>query len=255
MHKKKNHLPPNWFVTDDDTPDIPVDEEEEKVPFYSKDYTPYSKKYGSNQPKIECDTNNPVAVNNYFKRYVYKQEDYIKNLSLFLYNHVSGRPSVMLVSGPPGNGKTYAAKLLKDIYPDTVIWDTSGISQDGWRGNNKISDILRTANQCRKAPIIVLDEFDKLCRPQYSRSENVSVSLQSEFLKLFEGGTSVIGDRDSDKMYVDTSEFSWLLLGSFSEKADRIAKENSSEGIGFNAQKIEYKPYSENLTKTLQITE
>ena len=217
------------------------------IPFYSKGSV--SKTEEDDFYIASLDIYNPVEINKYIKRFIYKQDKYAKNLSLFLYNHISNRSSVMLVSGPPGNGKSFGAELLKKIYPETILWDASNMVQDGYKGSNKVTDIVKAAIKMQH-PIIVLDEFDKICVPDISSSEvNHNAALQGEFLKLFEGGGDmIIGEKEETKKIVNTKNWSWLLLGSFSMKAKDKAGKNSTSGLGFGAIKEEVKPYSKTLT-------
>lgn len=221
---------------------------ERHIPFYSKEYTPETEHEAVDSYIALPDIHNPVEINKYIKRFMYKQDKYAKNLSLFLYNHISDRNSVMLVSGPPGNGKSFGAELLKKIYPETVLWNAGNMTQEGYKGANKVTDVVRVAMKMDH-PIIVLDEFDKICVPDISSGVNHNAALQGEFLKLFEGGGDmIIGEKEDTKTIVNTKNWSWLLLGSFSTKVETKAKENSTSGLGFGAVREEVKPYSETLT-------
>ncbi len=203
-------------------------------------------KHSSLNKKEEDILSNPVSIYNHFKKHIYKQDEYIRNLALFLFNHINGRTSILLATGPPGNGKSFAAEKLQELYPSTIIWDSSTLSKDGWSGSNKIQDILKESLKY-KNPIIVLDEFDKMCQPQFSHNTNISLAMQAEFLKLFEG--SVIPVKSANGSYnINTQKYSWLLLGSFSNKADELAENNSSSGIGFESLKNEHQPYDQPLT-------
>ncbi len=237
MHTTKNKESSEWT----DAYETPFDETTIK-PFYSNDYQPRKTTDIKNIP----DLHNPVSICKYLKEYIYKQDDYVKNLSLFLYNHIKGRRSIMLVTGPPGNGKSFAAGKIKDIYSQTIIWDSSTLSKDGWTGSNKVQDILKESLKYRN-PIIVLDEFDKLCQPLFSHSSNTSFAMQSEFLKLFEG-EDVLLKTEKDNTVINTQNYSWILLGSFADKASEIAYNKSSSGIGFGTTKNDFKAYSEPLT-------
>lgn len=66
---------------------------------------------------------------------------------------------------------------------------------------------------CRNG-IIILDEFDKLRYSQNNQHEAVySRKLQSEFLKIVEGGAGFTDDPDID---IDTSDILFIAMGAFS---------------------------------------
>lgn len=62
--------------------------------------------------------------------------------------------------------------------------------------------------------ILVVDEFDKLAKPRFnSQGENVSVNLQSEFLKMIEHDT-VVNQRNPSVQYT-LRGLSTVFIGAF----------------------------------------
>lgn len=190
------------------------------------------------------------------KQYVIGQDELIKQVSVFIYYHMlrQNQPDLsirpLLISGPSGSGKTEIWRVAKKLYSDYLhieIVDGSSITQDGWSGQRKISSILQALDM---ASILVIDEFDKLAAPSFSKSgDNVSHHLQSELLKLLEGEYTTAGfrkDSDTADITYDTNTLGIVLVGAF--ESIREEKE-SNNTIGFMQHK------AENASKTIIITD
>ena len=61
-------------------------------------------------------------------------------------------------------GKTHIWRCLQKLYPNRIeIADSSNLTQDGWRGNKKWTDLLRSPIfRAGYHTILVLDEADKM---------------------------------------------------------------------------------------------
>ncbi len=195
------------------------------------------------------DLRNPKAIYDYLLENVYRQDKYCKDAAMILFNHIKGRTSRNFVCGPAGCGKTHLWETLKKIYPKIIIVNAANITQDGWKGDNKIWSFAKQIDsQWRGLDyIVVFDEFDKLACPMYSHNENVSASIQSELLKIVEGGTLSFKKNGNDCEY-DTSEMTFVFCGSFAIKAQEIADEAGSTGFGFGSERRKVKAYEKELT-------
>ncbi len=201
-------------------------------------------------PKTKHNINigNPKEIYNFLSKRVYKQDSYCKDAALILYNHARGIPSRNFCCGPPGNGKSYVWQLLQTVYPNIIIVDSSNITRTGWSGENKITSFLQQIDPSDPKALVVFDEFDKLCKPQYtSQGENVSANTQSELLMLC-SGTDVSVKRESSNIQISTKSMTFVFCGSFAEKAEQISNSRSTSGLGFGAVRTEYKPFDTPLT-------
>lgn len=214
--------------------------------FYDDDYIPYK----DQKEKSDVNTGNPHEIFEYLTARVYKQDEYCKDAAMVLYQHAKGITSRNFVCGPAGSGKTYVYECIRDIWPDTVIVNAANISADGWSGGNKATDFLDRLDPSGKPAIVVFDEFDKLASPKFAKTgENVSASIQSEFLKMVEGDVITVGGRRGEPRRVfDTSKMSFVFCGSFSERALGIADTMNESGFGFGREKHIHKAYESRLT-------
>ena len=214
------------------------------IPFYEPGYIP--RKDRITQARV--DLNNPKKIYAYLRENVYKQDRYCKDAAMILFNHVRGITSRNIVCGPSGCGKTYVWNCLKKIWPKILFVDASTLTKTGWKGNNNIADFLSKVDFRDENYIIVFDEFDKCVAPQYSTGgENVSATLQGEFLKIVEG-TEMPVKVDQTERTLDTSKMSFVFCGSFAMKAEQISEKNSTSGFGFGAKKHEEKQFENELS-------
>lgn len=194
----------------------------------------------------------PRKIYEYLRSKVYKQDEACKAAAMMLYNHVKGITSRNIFCGPAGSGKTYIWNIIKNkLYPYIIIIDSSKITKTGWSGSNKISSPLYQINpSVREGYIIVYDEFDKLCKPQYSRDENVSACVQSELLTLIQPSNEYMRLKSSDgsERTIRVDNISYVFCGSFAEAAQNEAGKECSSGLGFGAVKREAKAFDKELT-------
>ena len=194
------------------------------------------------------DTSNPLAIYRFLLERVYKQDRYCRDASMILYDHLRGITSRNIVCGPAGCGKTYVWECLKEIYPRIITVDVANLTKEGWSGGSKVNDFLEKVEVDVKDYIVVFDEFDKCATPMYSRhDENVSASIQSEFLKLVEGKV-IKSKRAFGNVTVDTSGMTFVFCGSFAQKAEEIAETATSSGFGFEKERKEGVAFEKELT-------
>ena len=173
----------------------------------------------------------PKSIAEYLSENIVGQNEAINMVALSFYNHVkkivfasefklntlNGKQNMLLI-GPSGCGKSEIFRLLKNISPVHIsIEDASSLTAEGFSGLSK-SELIESlcsklGNEIESA-IIVLDEADKLCRPQFDSSgSNISFDLQGQLLKLLEGDEMLISKNNR----INTKNIMIVLLGAFSE--------------------------------------
>lgn len=182
----------------------------------------------------------PALIEKELNELVIGQPELTKAVADFLYYHalrqihpeLPQRP--LLISGPSGSGKTEVWRAASRLYGDTFsikIIDGSSLSCEGWSGNYKLDTYVDSemANG-----ILVVDEFDKLAKPRHnSKGDNVSLDMQSEFLKLMEGEYHIVKDR---KQTGKTSQqMGFVLVGAFENLRNEVeSRRCAAKRIGFN---------------------
>lgn len=185
----------------------------------------------------------PASIAKELEQYVIGQPELCAATGSFLYYHImrqvmpelSIRP--MLVAGPSGCGKTEVWRVAHKLYGKLVqicIVDSSHITQDGWSGSCKLTDIISSV---KNGSILVFDEFDKLCAPSFSaHGVNVAAEIQAEFLKLFEGELNADGFNSATAGYVVCGAFESLRKEKRKSKISAIGfaarSETSGERVG-----------------------
>ncbi len=93
----------------------------------------------------------------------------VKAAALICYRHfVLRNASVSLFAGPTGSGKTEIWRVLAREFPQIYIFDSSSLTNEGWKGSNKLSAHFRNMDpRIREKAIIVFDEFDKMLEQKY----------------------------------------------------------------------------------------
>ncbi len=170
------------------------------------------------------------------------QEKAVKKITTAIYKHVLRKYAQMLdieietnsnllLAGSSGSGKTYivreAAKASQLPY---IELNAKSISQEGWHGKSFIDQLknnLDPTNPLWPGTIIFIDEFDKLCMPNYSSGgDDVNQHLQHSLLKYIEGMPIYLFGVDHD-----TSQFLFVFGGAFSTLTN---KKEPKANIGFN---------------------
>lgn len=197
----------------------------------------------------------PYSIKAYLDKRIIGQEEAKRTMSVAIYNHMLliAHPELklnknnVLMIGPSGCGKTEIMRVLSEILPVPIsIFDTSGISQNGWKGDKKIKDavkelVLKTNDvESAQCGIIFLDEFDKMCRPAFtSHGENVSVHIQGEALAMIEGCSIEVNIGGEDSMFaqtalLNTKNILFICAGAFQGIEDSVKKiKNKNVNIGF----------------------
>lgn len=208
----------------------------------SKESPQSAPRFGSAQHFLQ--THSPAQIQRELSQYVIGQADLTRAVADFLYYHalrqvhpnLPQRP--LLVSGPSGSGKTEvwrtARQLYGNVFPIKII-DGSNLSCEGWSGNYKLDTYIDAAMV--EGGILVVDEFDKLTKPKHSSGgDNVSLDIQSEFLKLIEGEYQVTEKRKQTNM--TSKKMGFVLVGAFESLRAQKAKTSTqrTQPIGFCAE-------------------
>ena len=201
----------------------------DKIPFYHTGYTPTPNATGFWTGKI-CKS--PKSIYEHFNKYIYGHDEYKRVLSMLVWNAYNRkRPKgALLVVGDSGCGKTEMIRHLQLFYSNTVLLDSSLMTSQAYRGNNKTTSGLQRLNLASNSPlgICIFDEVDKLLLKSDS-GKNDSVPLW-EMLKMLEGGEiDVSSSSNSEPCIIDTSNICFILMGSF----EWLKQGNVSRPIGF----------------------
>jgi len=192
----------------------------------------------------------PREIYSYLDKFIWKQEEAKKAVSMLMWKTLNGIRSNILLVGPTASGKSEIMKQLSNIFPSKVILtDASNITQDGFKGDKKWSTILSNPSlQTHEQKILVLDELDKALAPRFtSGGENVAHSIMGEGLKILEG-TFIDVTRNNTTYQVDTRNISFVGCGAFSLLADSIAEKSKGASIGFGASNNDMRAYSTPIT-------
>lgn len=178
----------------------------------------------------------PRQIYEYLDQKVWKQGAAKQTAAVLTYNILCRgiRENAFFV-GPTGCGKTYIWQCLQTLYPDRiVIVDASRITQEGWKGSFKWTDMLKDPRlRTSESTILVMDEADKFLLPRHtSQGENVAQTTTGEGLKILEG-SQVSVQLGRETALIDTSRISFICCGAFAVKADQIAQSQSWKKIGF----------------------
>lgn len=188
------------------------------------------------------DSNSPESIEEELNKYVIGQPQLTRMVADFAFYHALKQrhpelpPRVILTSGPSGSGKTEVWRTLSKMPFGKIfkieIADSSKITSEGWSGGYKINSFL---SKDMADGIIIFDEFDKLARPRHSSTnENVSLSLQSEFLRLMEGDF-VLKDAHRPLKNFETAQMSIALVGAFEDIRNNKLESANTKTIGFNS--------------------
>ena len=225
------------------------------IPWYYDEYTGPARKNPMVRDYLSM---TPQDIKAALEMKVVNQEQACKAVAIMMYQHLHGHRFVGMLAGPTGSGKSFIAESLKEIFPDVVyIRDVSNVTCDGWRGGKKVGSLF--AGVCnafsyerRIYPVMFLDECDKMFAPKTNAGkENVSESVQFEFLSVIHGGTVGVYDDGSDKNVtstIDTTHISFLFAGAFERKAMDIAEKESGSMMGFGASREKVFSYNRELT-------
>jgi len=218
----------------------------------------------------------PKKIKEHLDEHVIGQESAKTALSIMFYEHVyktgmrdaSMKKDNLLFVGPSGCGKTELLRALMEISPVPIaVFDASGITESGWKGDKKIHSISEEVSAAamdfaeRKLKplggissgitlwqlqiiagscMVFLDEFDKMLVPRLSSGgENVSSRVQGEMLKFLEDGTDKVRIPTADKrgyseLKIDYRTIPFVCAGAFAS----LTKDEVKRGLGFGSKDV-----------------
>lgn len=205
---------------------------------------------------IDYRTLTPQEIKKELEKHVVGQEEACRQTAIMMYQHLQGHRFVGMLAGPTGSGKSFMTETLQRVFPDIVyLREVSNVTNEGWTGLKKVSTLFKDVH-CpvdylgEIYPLVVFDECDKLFAPKISSNgENVSESLQAEFLSVIHGSIVEYKDNDGRVRKVDTRPISFLFAGAFEKSARTIAERESGSAFGFGATGKKVQSYGRELTR------
>lgn len=153
------------------------------------------------------------------------QEAAKKALSQVVWSTFEVGPDTCLLVGPTGCGKTQLLKAIAQEYPRLCTWaDCSMLSSEGFKGEYKLSTVLKSIPRDGHPKLLILDEFDKVL--DIKGTECYHLMLQNEMLKLFDHDPGIFAD------CISPEKLTIVCMGAFSDIRDR--KKKSHPAIGFS---------------------
>lgn len=177
------------------------------------------------------------------------QDDKVKKLISILFrnftcNNVELKSNIIII-GKTGTGKTKTLKKICSILDKPyVIENCTGYTKAEYKGGdvpNIINHLINKAEgDLEKASngVVILDEFDKICVAASTEKDDFLNGVQKELLKIIEGTIMHISFSDGSVREFDTSNITFIGLGSFSDMYKIREKRYSKKSIGF-APKVE----------------
>jgi len=214
----------------------------------------------------------PRDIRDYLNKYVVKQDEAKKVLSVAIcdhYNHVRrclenaqlaeeeySKPNILIL-GPTGVGKTYLMRTVaKLIGVPFVKADATKFSETGYVGGDVedlVRDLVKIAHgdvELAQYGIIYIDEIDKIAGKSNMGGRDVSGrGVQINLLKLMEDSTvNVLSPQDmmgqmqmmmnarggkKKPRTISTRHILFIVSGAFDDLAQTIAKRLNTASIGF----------------------
>lgn len=170
----------------------------------------------------------------------------VNHMAFNAYNteHPENKPvktSNLMIVGPSGSGKTLLVEsLARELNCEYISVDITQFSPSGYVGAN-VSEILdryvSSAKDSSKLArgIIFIDEIDKISNFNTEDDSFKSTQIQSELLKLIEGGEVSVEPAASGRPAYGfrTDGLLWIFGGSFAKYREHLEKENSIKRVGF----------------------
>ena len=223
----------------------------------------------------------PRKVKNYLDRFVIKQDEAKKVLSVAVcdhYNHIKLslesqetdlsdhiKQNVLLL-GPTGVGKTYLIKKLASLIGVPFVKaDATKFSATGYMGQDVedlVRDLVKLADgntTLAEYGIIYIDEIDKIATRSTNgmkdvsgrgvqinllklmEDSNVNLASQADMMSQMEGMMDLANGSKKRKKTISTKNILFIVSGAFDQLADLIKKREEDFQIGFNQKKAEDK--------------
>lgn len=220
----------------------------------------------------------PREIRDYLNRFVVKQEEAKKVLSVAIcdhFNHVRQcieDPSLLeteyskqniLLLGPTGVGKTYLMRnIAKLIGVPFVKADATKFSETGYVGadvEDLVRDLVKVANgnvELAQYGIIYIDEIDKIASEAGGQVKDVSGrGVQINLLKLMEetevnlfsptdmmaqmrAMMDISGTKKGKKKSINTRHILFIVSGAFDKLAEQVKRRVDHAAIGFSRDQL-----------------
>ncbi|MDR0428516.1 MAG: AAA family ATPase [Puniceicoccales bacterium] len=243
--------------------------------------------FSSEWERIRAFDKKPKQIRDYLDRFVIKQEEAKKVLSVAVcdhYNHIRrcmedpeererdyGKPNILLL-GPTGVGKTYLIRnIAKLLGVPFVKADATKFSETGYVGNDVedlVRDLVRVAGgsaEMAQYGIIFIDEIDKIATICEGGKDVSGRGVQINLLKLMEDTEVTLvaphdiaaqmnmminmGRKKTKRDTVQTRHILFIVSGAFDRLNDIICKRIDANAIGFgHPGKSETKEYLNRVT-------
>jgi SpoVK/Ycf46/Vps4 family AAA+-type ATPase len=102
----------------------------------------------------------------------------------------SSPPPGLLLSGPPGVGKTYSVgSVCRSLGVELFLLDGASIFGVGVAGaaEEALRDKFRQAQECARPAVLFIDEIDVLCPHRTNEAAQLSNRLVAQLLSLMDG--------------------------------------------------------------------
>ncbi len=220
--------------------------------------------------KIKNFSMKPREIRDYLNRFVIKQDEAKKVLSVAIcdhYNHVRRclrnktsneteyAKQNIIILGPTGVGKTYLMRTIaKLIGVPFVKADATKFSETGYVGSD-VEDIIRDLVKAAKGNvdvaqygIVYIDEIDKIAGKSEHGGKDVSGrGVQINLLKLMEeSNVNIVAPQDmmgqmrlamskkNKKRSINTRHILFIVSGAFDKLGENIARRMDKNRIGFS---------------------
>jgi len=223
----------------------------------------------------------PRKVKNYLDRFVIKQDEAKKVLSVAVcdhYNHIKLslasqetdlsdhiKQNVLLL-GPTGVGKTYLIKKLASLIGVPFVKaDATKFSATGYMGQDVedlVRDLVKLADgntTLAEYGIIYIDEIDKIATRSTNgmkdvsgrgvqinllklmEDSNVNLTSQADMMSQMEGMMEMANGGKKRKKTISTKNILFIVSGAFDQLSDLIKRREVDSQIGFNQKNAEDK--------------
>jgi ATP-dependent protease Clp ATPase subunit len=183
----------------------------------------------------------PAEIYSKLTQKVYGQNCALKKVSILISSWLravsdgfEARKYNFIITGSTASGKTTTVQALKKILapiPVKVI-DSSILTGASFKGVSVNSIFDDSFTSFAGASVVVLDELDKMLAPRYtSYGENISIDVQNQFLKIFDGET--LDEKTSET--ISTARTLFIGLGAFEGVLESFEEKRGErrKSIGF----------------------
>ena len=203
--------------------------------------------------RTDVNLDNPAEIEKYLRSRVFGQEEMCRQVAMLLWHHVHGRRQTAFIVGPSGSGKSEIIKAMRELYEDIYVQDGSAVQAKGWRGGVSTTDIIEQVPPGKPA-IIVIDEADKAFSGVITGNDtNISQLIQQEYLIQLTGGFVTADKKNPNNtdagVKIDTSNLSYVFVGSYQTAFQARAESESTSGFGFASEPVVHKAYENRVTR------